>query len=55
MNGENVEQSNGTVNIGGEPIISGILAKLLKALGLYEFVTMVAEVIKLAFSAIPGK
>lgn len=55
MNGESVEQSEGTVNVGGEPIISGILAKLLKSLGLYEFVTMVAEVIMFAFSAIPGK
>ena len=52
MNGENVEGGDGTVNVGGEPIISGVLAKLLKSLGLYEFVTMVVEVIMFAFSAI---
>lgn len=52
MNGENVEQSNGTVNAGGEPIIDGLFAKLLKTLGLYEFITMITEVIMFAFSAI---
>ncbi len=51
MNGDSVEQGEGTVNVGGEPIIDGIFAKLLKALGLYEFVTMVVEVIVFAFSA----
>ena len=55
MNGENVEGGDGTVNVGGEPIISGVLAKLLKSLGLYEFVTMVVEVIMFAFSAISVK
>ena len=55
MNGENVEGGDGTVNVGGEPIIKGVLAKLLKSLGLYEFVTMVVEVIMFAFSAISVK
>lgn len=55
MNGENVEGGDGTVNVGGEPIISGVLAKLLKSLGLYEFVTMVVEAIMFAFSAISVK
>ena len=55
MNGENVDGGDGTVNVGGEPIISGVLAKLLKSLGLYEFVTMVVEVIMFAFSAISVK
>lgn len=52
MNGESIEQGEGTVNVGGEPIISGVFAKLLKNLGLYEFVTMIIEVIVFAFSAI---
>ena len=55
MNGENVEGGDGTVNVGGEPVIKGVLAKLLKSLGLYEFVTMVVEVIMFAFSAISVK
>lgn len=55
MNGENVEGGDGVVNVGGEPIIKGVLAKLLKSLGLYEFVTMVVEVIMFAFSAISVK
>ncbi|MBR3803682.1 MAG: alpha/beta fold hydrolase [Clostridia bacterium] len=52
MNGENIEGGDDLVNVGGEPIISGVLAKLLKSLGLYEFVTMVIDVIIFAFSAI---
>ncbi len=52
MNGENVVGGGALVNAGGEPVISGALANLLKTLGLYEFITMVVEVLKFAFSAI---
>jgi hypothetical protein len=52
MNGESIEGGGALVNAGGEPVISGALANLLKTLGLYEFITMVIEVLMFAFSAI---
>ncbi len=52
MNGEAIEGGGALVNVGGEPVIGGALANLLKSLGLYEFITMVVEVLMFAFSAI---
>ena len=52
MNGESIPGGGALVNVGGEPVISGALANLLKTLGLYEFVTMVIEVLMFAFSAV---
>ncbi|MBQ8027239.1 MAG: hypothetical protein IJ261_03885, partial [Clostridia bacterium] len=52
MNGENVDGGEGLVNVGGEPVISGAFAEILKSFGLYEIVTMVVEVIRFAFSAV---
>ena len=52
INGVNAENSNDTVPVGGEPVISEIFADFLKSIGLYEFVTMVIEVLTFAFSAV---
>ncbi|MBO5359669.1 MAG: hypothetical protein J6B25_02375 [Clostridia bacterium] len=52
LNGDRVESAGDTVDVGGEPVISGAFAKLLKKLGLYEFATMIVEVIMFAFAAV---
>lgn len=52
MNGENIEGGGALVNVGGEPVIGGALANMLKTLGLYEFITMVIEVLMFAFRAV---
>ncbi len=51
MNGEAVEGGEGIVDA-DEPTIDGFIADLLKKLGLYEFVTMVVEVLIFAFKAV---
>ncbi len=51
LNGERIDSDEDIVTAGGKPVIGGIFADLLKSLGLYEFVTMIVEVILFAFSA----
>lgn len=51
LNGERMDSDEDIVTAGGKPVIGGIFADLLKSLGLYEFVTMIVEVILFAFSA----
>ncbi len=52
LNGESVSADEGLVNVGGEPVIDGFAATLLKKLGLYELAVMIVDVIMFAFSAI---
>lgn len=52
MNGEAIEGGGALVNVGGEPVIGGTLADILKTFGLYEIVTMIIEVLMFAFSAL---
>lgn len=51
LNGDKINSDDDIVTAGGKPVIGGIFADLLKSLGLYEFVTMIVEVILFAFSA----
>jgi len=51
MNGENVDGGEGFVDA-DESLIGGFFADILKKFGIYEFITMVVEVIMFAFSAI---
>lgn len=55
LNGESIEANENIVPAGGKPVISGIFADFLKTLGLYEFVTMVVEVLIFAISSIGTK
>ena len=52
INGDRAEYTEDIVDAGDKPVISGILADFLKSIGLYEFVTMVIEVLTFAFSAV---
>ncbi len=51
MNGEAVEGGEGVVDA-DEPTIGGFIADFLKKLGLYEFMTMVIDVLIFAFKAV---
>ncbi len=55
LNGEMVKGEGDTVTTVGNPVIGGIFANLLKSVGLYEFVTMIIEVLIFTFSAITAR
>lgn len=52
INGDRAEYTEDIVDAGDKPVITGIFADFLKSIGLYEFVTMVIEVLTFAFSAV---